>query len=141
MNKWIYLRTRKSCHLPNRYRKRSPKLGKFKSQLEQKIAKKLGKAGSYEFTTLNYLLPKRYIPDFHVTTKTGQQYYLEVKGYFRYEDQQKMKYVKISHPDLDIRMFFPVDGKVQGSKMRCSDWCVKYNYPFAVGSIPRDWLK
>lgn len=127
--------------MPSRiFKKRSKRFGIFKSQLEANVAKVLGKQAKYENVTLAYLLPKRYTPDFSVLTKDKQFVYLEVKGYFRYEDQQKMKYVKISHPDLDIRMFFPADNKVQGSKMRNSDWCKKYGYPYAIGKIPKGWL-
>lgn len=121
-------------------RAQGKRTGKYKSVLEKKIAKLLGKRGKYECETLSYLLPKRYKPDF-VVELSGRKMYLEIKGWFRYEDQQKMRAVKFSNPDLDIRMYFPKDQKVQGSKMLNSEWCVKHNFPYAIGRLPRSWYK
>lgn len=126
--------------MKSRFKKRSSKTGKYKSKLEAVIAKRLGKKATYETEVLSYLLPKRYTPDFVLVAASGHKLYLEVKGYFRYEDQAKMKAVKYCNPDLDIRMFFPADNKVQGSKMKNSEWCKKYSFPCAVGKIPKGWL-
>lgn len=132
-----------------RYKKKSKRTGKYKSVLERKIARRLGKNATYETETLSYLLPKRYTPDFVLVKTTVDEHnnpissskvYIEVKGWFRYEDQAKMRAVKVSNPDLDIRLFFPVDGKVQGSKMTNSEWCKKYNFPYCIGQIPKDWM-
>ena len=122
-----------------RFRKRSKKAGKYKSVLEQKIAKVLGRKATYETEYVQYLLPKKYKPDFVVNSKHGK-FYIEVKGWFRYEDQQKMRAVKFSNPELDIRMFFPNNNKVQGSKMTNSQWCEKYSFPYSIDTIPKEWL-
>lgn len=129
-----------SCHLPNRFQKRSKSYGKFKSKLEQEVNMMLPKDSKYEFETLLYVLPKRYTPDFNILAKSGKTIYLEVKGYFRFEDQQKMKAVKYNHPNLDIRMYFPRDNKVQNSGMLNSEWCEKYSFPYAIGKFPRGWF-
>ena len=122
-----------------RYKKKSKRTGKYKSQLEQTIATVLGKRATYESEVLNYVVPRKYKPDFIVTTPS-RKFYLEVKGYMRFEDQQKMKWVKACNPELDIRFYFPVDNKVQGSKMRNSEWCEKYSFKYSIGRLPKGWL-
>ena len=94
----------------------------------------------YESEQINYKLSKRYRPDFILTFPSGKKIYIEAKGYFRYEDQAKMKAVKETNPDLDIRFFFPNDGKVQTSDMTNSEWCAKFGFPCAIYDIPEDWF-
>lgn len=123
-----------------KFTKRSKRKGKYKSLLEASIAKTLPKNARYETERINYVLPKKYIPDFVVTTKDGRTIYLEVKGYLRYEDQAKMKAVKHVNPNLDIRFVFAAEGKVQGSQMTNVEWCRKYNFPYCVGKPPKEWF-
>jgi hypothetical protein len=122
---------------------RAKRTRKYKSHLERDIARKLGRRATYETEYLTYLLPKRYKPDFVVVSPnddgSSTKIYLEVKGYFRYEDQVKMKAVKHCNPDLDIRLYFPNDGKVQSSSMKNSEWCTKYGFQYYVGRLPRDF--
>ena len=126
----------------SRSKTKANKTGKYKSGLEAQVAKWTKKYnGKYESETISYVQPKRYKPDFVFTNTDGRKWYLEVKGWFRYEDQAKMKAVKFSSPDLDIRMYFPHDNKVQSSKMKNSEWCEKYGFPYAIGKIPRSWFK
>lgn len=120
------------------FKKRSTRLGKFKSQLEAKVAKILGAKALYEPCKLQYNIPKNYIPDFVIETP-GEPVYLEVKGYLRFEDQQKMKAVKECNPTLDIRFFFPADNKVHTSKMKNSEWCKKFGFPCYIGKLPKKW--
>lgn len=122
-----------------RYKKKSIRTGKYKSKLEALVAKQLGRKFKYETDTIHYFLPKRYTPDF-TGNRTNRPIHIEVKGWFRYEDQAKMRAVKLTHPDLDIRMFFPNDNKVQSSKMTNSEWCVKWGFPYCIGTIPKEWL-
>jgi hypothetical protein len=123
---------------------RAKRTRKYKSQLELAIARKLGKKATYETEFIQYLLPKRYKPDFVIKVidndldGSSRKIYLEVKGYFRYEDQVKMKAVKHCNPDLDIRLYFPNDGKVQSSTMRNSEWCTKYGFIYYIGRLPKD---
>lgn len=124
-----------------KFKLRSKRKGKYKSLLEASIAKTLPKNSKYETERINYVLPKKYIPDFIVKTKDGRSIYLEVKGYLRYEDQAKMKSVKHCNSNLDIRFVFGADSKVQGSKMTNSDWARKYNFPFCIGSPPKEWFQ
>jgi hypothetical protein len=124
-----------------KYKKRSIKHGIYKSKLEFNVAKILGKRGTYEPCKLPYAIIRNYTPDFVIYDKDGQRIFIEVKGYLRFEDQQKMKAVKESNPLLDIRFYFPVDNKVHGSKMKNSEWCKKYNFPCAIGTIPKNWYR
>ena len=113
----------------------------FRSGLEADISKRLPKNTSFESEKLSYYIPKKYIPDFIIPTRSGKKIYLEVKGYLRYEDQQKMRHVKMCNPELDIRFFFPNDNKVMGSKMTNSEWCRKHGFPYAIGKFPKGWWK
>ena len=61
--------------------------------------------------------------------------YIEVKGYFRPEDKPKMKAVKASNPDLDIRFVLANNNK------RDIAWCEKYGFPWAIRNIPEEWFK
>lgn len=121
-----------------KFKRRSKRTRKYKSQLELAIARRLGKKATYETEILHYLLPKKYTPDFVLVKDDTSRTFLEVKGYFRYEDQAKMRAVKTCNPTLDIRMYFPNDGKVQGSKMKNSEWCLKYGFVCYIGRLPRD---
>ena len=86
-------------------------------------------------------VPKNYIPDFLITPKTGEPFFLEVKGWFRPEDRTKMKLVKRSNPDLDIRLLFTSDSRLYpGSETRYSDWCTLNGFPFCFKEIPKEWL-
>lgn len=118
-----------------RYGKRT---GRFRSKLEHKIwnerPKPRGVKAEYETELLYYSIPKRYKPDFIFTRRNGTKVYVEVKGFFRQEDKQKMKAVKSCHPDLDIRMVFGYYSDENKA------WCEKNGFPFAVGHVPKEWL-
>jgi predicted nuclease of restriction endonuclease-like RecB superfamily len=126
--------------MSRKYTKKHERFGRYKSKLEENVAKILGDKAKYEPEKLQYMLPKKYIPDF-VVEANDKKIYIEVKGYLRYEDQQKMRAVKFTNPDLDIRFFFPADNRVHLSKMTNSEWCKKYNFPCYIGKFPRGWLK
>ena len=117
--------------------------GKFRSKLEELVASKIPKGVAWKFESerLTYLLPKTYIPDLIIEKPDGRKLYIEVKGYLRDEDQRKMRAVKFSNPDLDIRFFFPEDKQVHRSSMLNSEWCRKYSYPYCIGKIPKGWYK
>lgn len=129
-----------------RHKKKSfKKRGQLKSGLEIRINKELNKRKldyNYEGLFIRYRIEKKYWPDFAVWNKqSGDTTFLEVKGYFKYEDQVKMRAVKEANPNLDIRMVFDKDNKIPRSNMRYSDWCKKYGFPYCVGSIPKEWFE
>jgi len=96
----------------------------------------------YEEEVFDYIIKRTYTPDFILTFKDGRKIYIEAKGYFRDADQKKMRAIKEQHPELDIRLLFQNDGKITNTKMRYSDWCNKYKFPFAIWpNIPEDWFE
>lgn len=126
----------------SKYKKVSKRTGQFRSLLEKSVSKSLPKKRmKYESERINYTLPKRYIPDFVIECTNGRKIYLEVKGYLRYEDQVKMRAVKFTNPNLDIRFVFAKIGKIQGSKMTNIEWANKYNFPYCIGNPPKEWFK
>lgn len=128
--------------MTRKYKKRSKRVGQFKSELEASVWDRLPKNRTkYESDKITYFVPKTYIPDYTITRDDGHKVLLEVKGFLRYEDQLKMRYVKMANPDLDIRFYFPNDGQVHRSKMKNSEWCKKYDFPCYIGRLPRGWWK
>lgn len=81
---------------------------------------------------------KLYTPDF----KFSKTLFLETKGKFTGKDRKKMQAMKIQHPELDIRMLFMADNKLsKTSKTRYSDWAKANDIPYAVGTLPPQWIK
>lgn len=114
------------------------KTGKYRSKFEAYIArtapKRKGVKIEYETKEIKYSVPHSYYPDFTITLPGGREIIVEVKGYFRPEDKVKMRGVKESNPFLDIRFVFPKADK------RSENWCKKYNFPYAIGRIPKEWF-
>jgi predicted nuclease of restriction endonuclease-like RecB superfamily len=119
-------------------------MNKYKGGFEPKIARQLRRQKvkfKYEVDRLPYVVYKNYVPDFTITTPNGK-IYLEVKGYLRPQDRVKMAAVKATNPDIDLRIVFGADNKLNRfSKMRYSDWAKKYGIPYAVKTIPIEWFK
>lgn len=121
-----------------------------RSGLEDRIEASLQARGVdyvYEELVLEWLpsvKPRRYTPDFVITTRSGKEIVVEVKGYWDLEDRKKMKDVVEQHPDLDIRMVFQrASTKIRrGSPTSYADWCDKHlGIPWAEGDIPDAWLE
>jgi len=121
----------------------------MKSSLERNVYKDLlalkGREQlkiSYESDKIPYFIEHKYIPDFTVEFKDGRIMYIEAKGWLRSEDRSKMIAVKRANPELDIRILFQNDNKLnKNSKSRYSDWANKNGFPFALKNIPEDWLE
>lgn len=93
---------------------------------------------SNEAIKLPYILSYNYIPDFYIPSL---DMYIEVKGYFRRDDQAKMKAIKQQHPELDIRFVFQeADKKIAYGKITNAQWAEKNNFPWAEGRIPDEWF-
>lgn len=126
-------------------KKKLLKLDPCRNNLEQTYWNYLQRHTSelnYEKSSLPYVLTKKYIPDFELTTKSGRKFFIEVKGYLRPEDRTKMVAVKEANPNVDIRLLFAQDKPIRkGSKTTYMDWARKHGYTAAVGKIPRQWLK
>lgn len=114
---------------------------KFEKEVKKKLDKTFGSSKvKYEPYSLTYTITRKYLPDFVIERKEKEPIYIEVKGYFDYNNQVKIKAIKDS--GYDIRMVFMKDNKIRrGSNLRYSDWCKKHNIPFCIQDIPEDWNK
>lgn len=116
----------------------------FRSGLEEDVAKELEALGvpfEYERHKIEYVVPSRkakYTPDFVL----GNGIIVETKGRFLAQDRQKHVLIKKQRPDLDIRFVFtnPNQRISKKSKTTYADWCLKFGFQFAKGSIPHEWL-
>lgn len=119
-------------------------VGVYQSQLEARIALQLAKgmkSVEYETTKLTYVITKKYVPDFIVTTKKGKTIYVETKGWLKMEDRVKMRAVRDSNPDLDIRFIFDKNNKISSKgKMKYSEWCEKNGFLYAIKEVPKEWF-
>jgi hypothetical protein len=96
---------------------------------------------SYEATKLRYEIPARtasYTPDFQIGNML-----IEAKGWFKAEDRTKLRLVKKSHPNADIRLVFQrAQSKIsKSSPTTYGKWCDDHGFPWADrGIIPDAWL-
>ena len=115
---------------------------RFRSGLEEKISNlllELGVKYEYESTKVPYVLECNYTPDFLLPNGV----FLETKGRLTEEDRRKMKAVKKSNPELDIRFVFqaPFNKIYKGSKTTYAKWAEKHGFPWCpFHSIPLEWL-
>ena len=118
------------------------KTSKFRSQLEENIAKLLDGLGvsfQYESEKLGYTIEHSYTPDFVLPNYT----YLEAKGYWDPKDRRKILAVKKDNPDIDLRMVFqsPYNKISKKSKTTYAQWCEKHDIPWSsYQNIPIEWL-
>jgi hypothetical protein len=130
----------------------------MRSGLERQIAAWLDKNGikyEYESKKIKYtssvkggVCPKCgtpaiqnrvYTPDFWFP---DHGFFLEAKGRFTSHDRKKMRDVKRSNPELDIRMLFPSNNKIDpGKDDRYSDWCDKFEFMYSLRGINAEWFK
>jgi len=84
-----------------------------------------------------YDINAKYVPDFVLPNGI----IIETKGWFPPEDRRKMANVKRCHPELDIRFIFLKDQPItKGSKTLYSTWAEKHGFPWALKTIPVDWI-
>jgi predicted AAA+ superfamily ATPase len=113
---------------------------KFRSDLEGLVADQLEKQRvefTFEPSRIKYEVTKKYTPDFLLPNGI----LIEVKGWFKSEDQRKHKLIKVQHPEIDIRFVFQkLKNKVQGGRFTCQEWCEKYDFKFAESIVPNSWI-
>jgi len=113
---------------------------KFRSNFELLIARDLDKSTKdylYEQVKMPYTVERNYLADFVLPNGI----IIEAKGWFKSQDQRKMRALKEQYPDQDIRFVFQrANSKVQGSQMTCAKWCEKYGFKYAEGYIPKEWI-
>lgn len=119
-------------------------MNKLKSGFERKIYGQLRRAGvlfQYESTSFPYILARRYIPDFTITTRSGKIIYVEVKGYLRPEDRSKLIAVRVANPLLDLRIVFLRNNKLnKNARMTYGEWANKHGFKWALVKVPKSWL-
>lgn len=99
---------------------------------------------SFEGEVIKYEVPavaSKYTPDFVIEFEDGRKVYIESKGFLRPEHKKKMQLVRKQHPDKDIRIVFQKDHRLYKSKVTYSQWAEKTGYPWAVGVVPKEWMK
>lgn len=103
------------------------------------IVKRNGFTVTADVDKLEYSIPSTYTADF----KIGD-IYIETKGYFRPSDRRKMKEVKNSNPELDIRIWFQKDLYLNPKTKATTytQWAEKHGFPYHVGEkFPEHWAE
>jgi hypothetical protein len=142
---------------------------KYRNTFEESIAKSLkGLDFEYEETKIPYTLLKEYVVDFHVK---DLGFIIEAKGRLKDKDKQLLLALKEQYPSLDVRIVFQTDNflgkrsdtllkKMEAAKkkkgkalsksekeelykgrMKYSDWAVKHGFKYAIGKVPKEWLR
>jgi len=117
----------------------------YRSGLEEKNARLLQSKGIpvvFEAVKVKYVVPMvehTYSPDFELPNGI----LVETKGKFEPQDRAKHLFLKICHPDLDIRFVFqkPHAPMAKGSKTTHAMWAQQYGFKWAAALIPDAWLK
>jgi hypothetical protein len=105
------------------------KQNKFRSNYEVTTANIMTNSNiswAYEVDRIDYVLEKKYCPDF----KISDGIYVETKGVWDGEDRAKVLAVKKQHPEVEIIMCFQNPNlKIQkNSKTRYRDWSDKHGF-------------
>lgn len=129
---------------------------RYRSGIEGEIVKQLKASGLehyYEELKIPYTVPSSshsYTPDFVVTTKSGKEIIIEVKGIWEYSDRYKHLLIRKQMPNLDIRFVFSNSRtKIRkGSRTTYADICngkgrgifKNVIWKYADSKIPKSWL-
>jgi hypothetical protein len=114
----------------------------FRSKFEESIwdaALGSRKKLEHEPHFIPYVMKGSYLPDFILPNGI----YIEAKGYLDAAACRKMKAVKASNPNLEIRFVFQnANGKRnKRAKLRNWEWADKHGFKWAEGTIPLEWWK
>lgn len=118
----------------------------FRSKFEESIwdaAKRSRKTLQHEPHFIPYIMKGSYLPDFVIKTRSGKTIYVEAKGYLDAAACKKMKAVKATNPDLDIRFVFQnANGKRnKRAKLKNWEWAERHGFPWHEGTIPLSWWR
>ena len=122
------------------------KLNKYRSGLEERVAKQLNDLKvlfEYETLKINYKKPERlayYRPDFILPNGI----IIEAKGRFLTKDRKKHRLIKEQFGDkYDIRFVFSNSKDKIGSKSKTTYalWCEKLGFKYCDCEIPTAWIK
>ena len=125
----------------------------FRSAGEMHLARQLTAAGAaweYEGQRFEYTVVHAYVPDFAIRSACAEPIFIEYKGWTPGwadgSDRIKLERVRKEYPELDIRIVFDNDRFARspirkGSRTRNCDWAEKHGYPWAVRTVPEEWLE
>ena len=116
----------------------------YRSKFEKRVADDLISKGVpilYETEKIPYIRPKtthKYLTDFILPNGIV----IEVKGRLTLFDRQKMLFVKMCNPKLDIRFVFMRSSNPlrKRSKTTYADWCNKKGFLHAEKFVPQAWI-
>lgn len=120
----------------NRQRKDKEHRSKLEDQVEQALAAQ-GLSPSYETDKFDYVLHRKYTPDF----KVGDVY-IEVKGWWPSAERTKFLAVVMNNPGLRIfvalqRPFLTLS---KTSKTTYAAWCERHGIAWSPIPIPQDFM-
>ena len=112
-----------------------------RSQLEDQVEKSLSAQGfspSYEVDKFNYVLHRKYTPDFRVG-----DVYVEVKGWWPSAERTKFLAVVMNNPGLPIFVALqrPHMTLSKQSKTTYAKWCQKHGIAWCPVPIPKDFMQ
>jgi len=128
----------------------------YRSKFEVSIAKELTCLGikfKYEHKSFSYLDPvpraecsdcnskdvfvrRSYTPDFFLENGI----IIEAKGKLDFAARKKLKAIKASNPDLDLKILFMRDQKIsKGSTTLYSEWAYQHGFDYQVTNVPKRW--
>jgi hypothetical protein len=126
-------------------RRKAAKEKGYRSGFEQRIAEQLEASGvPFEYEPRREIVEyvvnetRRYLPDFVLRGSI----IIECKGRFTAADRKKLLLLKAQHPEKDIRLLFMYDNKLSPrSPTRYSAWAEKNGIPWALKTVPEEWVK
>ena len=117
----------------------------YRSGLEEMNAKHLAANKVpvvFEKVKIKYIIPateRTYSPDFELPNGI----IVETKGKFDPTDRAKHLYIRLQHPDLDIRFVFqrPNERISKNSETTYAKWADKHGFKWAAKIIPVPWIR
>lgn len=83
-----------------------------------------------------------YTPDFIILRPDRVRLVVEVKGRLTSSERTKHQRVRRDNPEEDIRFVFQRNQPIRkGSSTTYTQWCDKYGFKWAIGTVPDEWLK
>ena len=115
---------------------------KYRSGLEERLAKALGDKYLYEPYAIPYIVKRKYTPDF-VFEKS--KVLIEAKGFFRVGDTQKYTSIRDSIKEDGWELVFvfsdPKKKLRKGSKMTLGQWCDKEGFAYFTEESCSDMME
>lgn len=120
-------------------------LRRARSKFEKRVMKQMYEDDmevDYENVKIKYTQPakkRQYTPDFVLPNGI----IIEAKGRLTTAARQKHKFIRKSHPDLDLRFVFQrSQNKIyKGSKTSYADWAERWDFKWAEKRVPVEWYE